>query len=189
MIKAVVFDFYGVICADSFYSWVDKHYLPNDPLRPYFAEVCEQSDTGKLTEAQFFQEISQLSGLTPAELRGELGGELIIHQDVVRIIDRLKHRKIKIGVLSNSPTTLHKIIAGSGLVGYFDQILTSAETKYIKPEPAFFKLMLGRLQVEPAEAVFVDDHAKNVLGAEATGMTGVIYTNAKSLERQLAELL
>jgi putative hydrolase of the HAD superfamily len=48
--------------------------------------------------------------------------------------------------------------------------VTSAEAGAAKPDPAAFRLALGRLRVEPERALHVGDEAEDAEGATAAGM-------------------
>ena len=58
--------------------------------------------------------------------------------------------------------------------GLFDAEVFSSSVGLRKPDPRIYRLALGELGVEPAEAVFVGDGANDELaGAERVGMTAV----------------
>ena len=58
----------------------------------------------------------------------------------------------------------------------------------LKPDAAIYHLALDRFGLEPGNAVFVDDRAENVAGAEAVGMAGLIFTDADTLRADLKKL-
>ncbi len=67
----------------------------------------------------------------------------------------------------------------------FKDIVVSGEEKMLKPDPAIYYLALDRFGLKPAEALFIDDRAINVEGAEAIGMRGHLFTDADDLRRRL----
>ena len=56
----------------------------------------------------------------------------------------------------------------------FEIIVDSCETGVRKPNPAMYHQALAALEVEPTEAVFLDDFPANVAAAEAIGMRGIV---------------
>jgi 2-haloacid dehalogenase len=70
----------------------------------------------------------------------------------------------------------------------FRGIVVSGEERLIKPDPAIYRLFCERYEVRAAGCVFVDDSAKNVSGAQACGMHGVLFESPDRLERDLREL-
>ena len=63
-----------------------------------------------------------------------------------------------------------------GIDDYFDLCVDSLRVGYAKPDPRIFSEAVGRLEVEPAEAVYVgDSYAQDVAGARDAGLRGVLY--------------
>ncbi len=74
------------------------------------------------------------------------------------------------------------------LFGRFRQILVSGDEKLVKPDAAIYRLALDRFGIAAEDAVFVDDRADNVAGAEPVGMTGLVFTDAVALRGSLRAL-
>lgn len=68
----------------------------------------------------------------------------------------------------------------------FRDIVVSGEEKLLKPDAAIYRLALARFGLEPHEAVFIDDNAANVAGAEAVGIRSVLFKDAPGLRAELA---
>ena len=58
----------------------------------------------------------------------------------------------------------------------------------MKPDPAIYRLALERFGLSGPEALFVDDRAENVAGAEAVGMRGHLFSDAEGLRDRLRGL-
>lgn len=67
----------------------------------------------------------------------------------------------------------------------FGGIIVSGTERLMKPDPAIYALAIERYGIDPAGALFVDDNAKNVAGAEAAGIAGHVFEDAGTLERDL----
>lgn len=67
----------------------------------------------------------------------------------------------------------------------FRDIIVSGTEKMVKPDPAIYHLAIARFGIDPAGALFVDDVAANVAGAEAVGIAGHHFTDAAALARDL----
>ncbi len=72
---------------------------------------------------------------------------------------------------------MRPFVENQNLAAYFDVILTSQDAGYLKPSPKIFQLMLKRLDVQPHEAIFIDDRQENVDGGEAAGIPSILYEN------------
>jgi putative hydrolase of the HAD superfamily len=57
-----------------------------------------------------------------------------------------------------------------------------------KPEPAIYELMLGVLDVDARDSVFVDDLAANLPPAAALGMTVVHHVDTRTTLAELDRL-
>jgi glucose-1-phosphatase len=55
-----------------------------------------------------------------------------------------------------------------------------------KPNPEIYGRITRLLDIDPANAVFIDDKAHNVAGAEAAGLTAFRFSTARQLMKDLA---
>ncbi|QDX28003.1 HAD family phosphatase [Sphingomonas suaedae] len=69
----------------------------------------------------------------------------------------------------------------------FRDVVVSGDEKRVKPDPAIYNLALARFGLEPGEAVFVDDNAANVAGAEALGIRSVLFSDVDDTRRALID--
>ena len=75
-----------------------------------------------------------------------------------------------------------------GILRRFPDIVVYGEEGIVKPDPAIYALACARAGVEPGQALFVDDVAANVAGAEAAGLRGWQFSDAASLRVELVRL-
>jgi putative hydrolase of the HAD superfamily/hydrolase len=108
------------------------------------------------------------------------------HQPAMAALVRRAHeRGIKTALLSYSWGNTYPRDTWDGM---FDDLVISGEVGLRKPEPEIFRLAAGRLGLEPAECVFVDDLQLNVDGARAVGMTAILHTEYDQTRRALEDL-
>jgi 2-haloacid dehalogenase len=69
-----------------------------------------------------------------------------------------------------------------------DGVVVSGVEKLVKPDPAIFRLLSERFDLEPARSVFVDDVARNVDAAVACGFEGIVYSDAPQVRAELRAL-
>jgi FMN phosphatase YigB (HAD superfamily) len=98
-------------------------------------------------------------------------------------LDELRGRGIRTALLSNAEGASAE--TKRALKRYFDALVFSGEVGVAKPDEEVYRLTADLLKVPLEACVFVDDAARNVRGAVATGMVGVHHT---SVEATLAEL-
>jgi 2-haloacid dehalogenase len=70
----------------------------------------------------------------------------------------------------------------------FEGVLVSGHEKLMKPDPAIYRLLCERYQVNPTQAVFIDDTLGNVEGARQIGMQGIHFQSSGQLTLDLREL-
>lgn len=102
------------------------------------------------------------------------------------VVTALKGR-VKLGVLSNMSTNRVPELLGPDLVACFDEIVVSGELGAGKPDTRAYVAAAQYLGEFPRDCLLVDDSARNVAGAEETGMAAVRYTNPKELVQKLIE--
>ena len=72
----------------------------------------------------------------------------------------------------------------SGIIGYFDQIITSETTDSKKPDPIVFFEAMRMAGALPEESLMVGDNYKaDVLGAEAVGMKAIWFDYKRTGEQ------
>lgn len=67
------------------------------------------------------------------------------------------------------------------LFGHFRDILVSGTEKIAKPDPAIYRMALERFGLSAGEALFIDDRADNIAGAESVGIAGHVFVDEPSL--------
>ncbi|RAO33687.1 Bifunctional epoxide hydrolase [Micromonospora noduli] len=71
----------------------------------------------------------------------------------------------------------------------FDALLFSCRLGGTKPDPGVFNRALDLMGSAPSEAVFIDDKAANVAGAQELGITAIRFSGAAELGAALDRLL
>ncbi len=99
------------------------------------------------------------------------------------VLTKLKN-KFLLGVVSNSLGKNTRVdLTVTGFIDLFDTIITSSEVGKRKPHPFIFEFALKRLEVKPAEAIFVgDDIYEDIYGAKQVGMKTILIANQDPLK-------
>lgn len=97
--------------------------------------------------------------------------------------------KYKLGIINNGMgITIPFFKQKNNFSEYFEIFLNSSEEKIAKPDSKIFLLACNKLKVKPEECVFIDDLERNVKGAVAVGMTGIVYKDYQNLILELKNL-
>lgn len=97
---------------------------------------------------------------------------LIPYPHVYSTLMALTKKGIKMGIVSDAPVKEAWLrLAYLNFHHIFDQVVTFDETGERKPSPAPFRLILKKLDIEPANALMVGDWAeRDIVGAKNIGM-------------------
>ena len=88
---------------------------------------------------------------------------------------RLREAGFLLGIVSNRTHPLDDELKNFGLDGYIDLILTAGEANSWKPDIGIFLEAVLRLQVSPAEVLYVgDNYYADVIGARNAGLRPVL---------------
>ena len=95
--------------------------------------------------------------------------------DAAPALWELRANGLRLVVVSNWDCSLPSVLDEAGLLGLVDGVISSAEAGAAKPDPVPFLLGLELAGASPEQALHVGDSVeRDVLGARATGMEGVL---------------
>lgn len=187
MVKAIIFDCFGVLATEGWLPFKSKYFGDNPELFARATEIGHQADKGLMDRGEAVRQTSELAGVTPAEFLDEVGRN-VPNEELFSYMKELKPG-YRLGFLSNiSDNYLHQIFPDDHLA-LFDHLELSYKSGVIKPEAGAYRNAAAGLGLEPAECVMVDDQERNVAGAREAGMKAVLYKNVDQLREDLAPLL
>jgi 2-haloacid dehalogenase len=67
----------------------------------------------------------------------------------------------------------------------FHGVLVSGVEKLKKPDPKIYQLILSRYNIDPQQALFIDDNLRNVHAAEALGIHAIHFRSPQQLKQYL----
>ncbi len=104
---------------------------------------------------------------------------LIPYRGLKELVDDLKSRNLKLGILSDFPP--QKKLIYLGLEGEWDACFSSEEVNYLKPRPEAFLELARRMELKPEEILYIGNNYKyDIIGASNTGMRTALLTKKKS---------
>ena len=99
--------------------------------------------------------------------REHLANGIHLHEDALPTLRGLRERGVPTVLVSNCSHGTRALVERLGLVTEMDAIVLSYEIGSMKPSPGIYLAGLEALDATADEAVFVDDNAEFVAGAEA----------------------
>lgn len=193
MIKAVAFDLWEVVAKKRprVFDLVAAELGLGREARPYFLELLDVMEQGRLSEDQFWDKFLTRFQLSPRKVTPWVEHyKHITHlnQPLLSLISEL-HSNYKIGLISNTDPAAAEYLRKSRALVDFDVTIFSCEAGGVKPGPAIYQAALERLEVRPAELVFVDDRPVMVEGAQNLGINGLVFEGIDKLKPTLQSLL
>jgi len=99
---------------------------------------------------------------------------LVPRPDALETLAELRRRGHRLGLISVCSEDVPHVWDETPLGGTLDETVFSCDVGISKPDPRIYEIACERLEVEPAECLFVGDGANDELpGAERVGMTAV----------------
>lgn len=189
MIKAVIFDCFGVIYPDTL-AIVGRGFLQaDDPRRAELRDLRIRADRGMMGSDDFWNETAELMGTSRQEVEKRLQSITGADWELLDYIKGLR-KDYKTAILSNTGRDFMERVFGSRKsTDYFDELGLSFETGVIKPDPKAYTDIAERLSCEPSECVMVDDQRVQCEGARAVGMQAIQYQDFDLFRTELERLL
>jgi len=188
MIKAIIFDCFGVVISDtleSAYSSLGGKFQ-EDLLT--IKEVLRASDTGKITSSNAV--FAEMLGVTESTFSTAISSGRAVNQELLDYISSTLAPKYKIAMLSNVGRGRLPEIFGVGfLEKYFEKVIASGDIGFAKPEARAYEITADALKVRLDECIFIDDRIEYIEGAQQVGMKTILYENFDKFKEQLGQVI
>jgi putative hydrolase of the HAD superfamily len=199
MYRAVIFDLGGVVFPSPFEAF-DAHDrevgYPDGTVRSIIRTSSETGawaalERGELALPDFHSQLEAEAfevgfELDAAKLMATVAGGFGPRPAMATAITRIREQNLRTAALTNNwprPDGAEFPPTGTGLG--FDVVIESAVVGLRKPDPRIYELVLSKLGVDAADAVFLDDLGINLKPARAMGMTTIKVSDP---DRALDEL-
>jgi 2-haloacid dehalogenase len=195
-INTIIFDLGGVLIDwNPQYVFDDNYFDSKEKKEYFFSHICssdwnEEQDAGRSIVVATQELIAKFPdwekpirdyyGRWTEMLKAPIPG-------TVKIFRQLKESgKYKLYALTNWQAGLFDIaLVRYDFLHWFDGRVVSGEEKIRKPFPEFYQRLLDRYNVNPAEALFIDDNFRNVKAAEAMGIKSIHFRSPSQLNEEL----
>ena len=209
MIKAIFWDFGGVITSspfEAFNVFEKNNNLPSDFLRKVNSTNPDDNAWAKLERSEVnLEEFDLLFEEESNELGHAVKGKEVIallqgqiRPEMVNALQKIKGKLIQ-ACLTNNIQSLKKEtfeennVSVSGkhedIMKLFDFVIESSKVNLRKPDPAFYKLACEKAEIEPFEAVFLDDLGINLKPAKILGMKTIKVIDSIDALQELQKLI
>ncbi len=192
----VILDFGGVISRTPF----EQHRLTErvlnlpagtltwqGPLAPESDELWQRMLADQISEREYWrlraEEVGRMVGEEWRDvitfLRRIRGADpnASIRPEAIAFIETAQRRGKRLAVLSNELDLFYgrEFRERISILRHMERIVDGTYTQVLKPSPEAYLNCLRALEIDAAEAVFVDDQPRNVEGARRVGLTAVQF--------------
>lgn len=184
MIKAILFDFGGVIYRNP------KKVIPkvlsliyNQPVETTIKEYKKYKDgyfTGKLKTDDLIKFLSSKFKTKKSvneikRLWLKYYGEMAqANNEILKLVKKLRD-KYKIYLFSDTTEMSNKHNSQSGIYDYFDGLFFSYKTGFTKPDIRAYKNILRKIKLKSDECLLIDDKEENLKPARKLGITTILF--------------
>ena len=193
MIKAVLFDFGGVIATEGFREGLmaiaKKNNLDEQSFFTTAEEIIYKTGyvIGKAKEKVFWEVLSRESGIRDAyqKLRIEILRRFVISPEMLSMVEKLRDQGLVTAILSDQTNWLDEINRKRPFYNRFDYIVNSYVLGKSKRDPSVFRDVAKIIGIKPHLLLFVDDNIQNIKRAAEAGLRTIHFTGIKDFKAQL----
>ncbi len=197
MIKAVMFDFGGVLADEGFRKGLkaiaERNGLDPDTFYRTAMELIYQSGyvTGRSYESSYWAVLREKTGITGSdeELRQEILKRFVLREKIIRVVEKIKSSGFITAILSDQTNWLDEINEKKPFYHLFDFIFNSYKLKKSKRELSVFRDVTTAMGLKPDEVLFVDDNPANIKNASDTGLRSIHFTDVEGFNREIDDML
>ncbi len=196
MIKAVFFDYDGVLTTDKTGSLTTTRHLSKatgieiSVVKATFNRYNRDLTLGKTTHIQVWHEICGALGQTlDIRLLFEAFESTRMNEGMLSLARELK-RKHLVGIITdNKKDRIDHLKRYQELESVFSPIIVSAEVGFDKKSDEIFLHALELADISAEEAVFIDNSKDNLVAASALGIKTVFHDDEKNDIEALSKTL
>lgn len=188
MIKAVVFDCFGVLVVDSWLPFKDEYFGHSPLLLQQATNLNRQADDGTITYREFMQGIARLAGITEQDATRQVSKNPA-NQPLFDYIVRELKTSYRFGILSNASDDWISQLFTPDQLRLFDAVVLSYQIGVAKPDPRAYTAILEKLALTAEECIFVDDQPRYCDAAQKLGFKSINYTNFEQFKLDIEHYL
>lgn len=188
MIKAVVFDCFGVLTTDGWLFFKEKYLSDNSEHKKTAEQANREVDAGIIDYATFLAALAKLVPLDEEQVKAVIESN-VCNKALFEFIQYEIKPYYKVGLLSNASHNALERLFEERQIRLFDAAVFSFEVGATKPASVMYERIAQKLNLETSECLYIDDQEKFVEGALLSGMQAIHFSNNKDVMNKIRSKL
>ena len=197
-IDTVIFDIGGVLVDFGREHFFEQFGFSREMCLRLYASTLQsphwkEFDRGVLTDEEVVDRFVAFAPELENEIRASMKnvhGVVLRMDETIPWIRKVKESGRKTLYLSNySHKVARENAEAMDFLPYLDGGLFSCDCRLIKPDPAFYQLLIEKYNLDPARCVFLDDTPENLETAASFGIHTILVKEHKQAAADLERLL
>ena len=193
MIKAVIFDFGGVLAEEGFRQGLkaiakEKGFDPED-FYEMARELVYQMGyiMGSSDEHSYWDAIREKTGVRgdDKEFREEILKRFKLRRGMIEVVKKIRSSGLIVTILSDQTNWLDELDQRNPFYHHFDYVFNSFHLKKTKRDPSIFRDICAVLGIQPEEGLFVDDNLENIERAASQGLRTIHFKSVREFEKEI----
>ncbi|TAH34114.1 HAD family phosphatase [Candidatus Saccharibacteria bacterium] len=189
MIRAVIFDCFGVLITDALQAICSELRQRDVAAADEVRNTVSLSNRGITDPEASSRKVASILGISYEEYRERIANGEVKNTELLHYIHELR-ASYKTALLSNiGKGSLLRRFTEDEFARYFDAVIASGDVGFAKPEPQIYEITADQLGVRFDECVFTDDREEFCEAARAVGMQAILYEDFLQFRTNLETLL
>ena len=190
MIKAIVFDYNGVLTQEGHFEpflsrYAHKQGKDERYLQRLVREEWDLAREGQNDGTEVWNKAAAYLGVPLEEFRKGWEDNFPLRSEMLGLV-RVLRPHYKTAVMTNMIQCWWEDVRREYLLpDYFGDVFTSYEIGAAKPDTRIFEYALERLELKAEECLFIDDQTKNTAVAQRLGFEVILFASPGKLRLEL----
>ena len=197
MIKAVIFDFGGVLAEEGFKEGLESIGEQNGLAPEDFFKTAEELIyktgyvTGKVKESIYWNALRNMTGIigSDKEFRKEIMKRFLLRTKLLKFVEKLKTSGFITAILSDQTNWLEEMNQRTPFYHHFDYVFNSYTLHKGKKDPSVFGDVCSVMGFSPEEVIFIDDNSENIERARSKGLNTIHFQDMKNFEEEIQKYI
>jgi len=193
MIKAVIFDFGGVLAEEGFKQGLKAigkgKGLDPEEFYKIAGELVYQMGyvTGSSDEHSYWNAVREKTGVKgdDKELREEILKKFKLRPEMMKVVEKVKSSGLIVAILSDQTNWLDELNQRTPFHHLFDYVFNSFHLKKTKRDSSIFRDVSAILGFQLEEVLFVDDNLENIKRAASQGLRAIHFKDVSMFKKEI----